>query len=38
MSAFHAYDVRGVFNVDFDEGVAYKIGYFFVYFCFKYIN
>ncbi len=28
MSAFHAYDVRGVFNVDFDEGVAYKIGYF----------
>ena len=28
MSAFHAYDIRGVFNVDFDKDVAYKIGCF----------
>ena len=28
MGAFHAYDIRGVFNVDFDKTTAYKIGYF----------
>ena len=28
MGAFHAYDIRGVYNVDFDKDTAYKIGYF----------
>ena len=28
MGAFHAYDIRGIYNVDFDKDVAYKIGYF----------
>ena len=28
MGAFHAYDIRGVYNVDFDKKVAYKVGYF----------
>ena len=28
MGAFHAYDIRGVYNVDFDKHTAYKIGYF----------
>lgn len=28
MSAFHAYDVRGVYNVDFDRDTVYKIGLF----------
>lgn len=28
MGAFHAYDIRGIFNVDFDKATAYKIGYF----------
>lgn len=28
MGAFHAYDVRGVWGVDFDETTAYKTGYF----------
>lgn len=28
MGAFHAYDIRGVYNVDFDKDVAYKVGYF----------
>jgi len=28
MGAFHAYDIRGVYNVDFDKTVAYKVGYF----------
>lgn len=28
MGAFHAYDIRGVYNVDFDREVAYKVGYF----------
>lgn len=28
MGAFHAYDIRGVYNVDFDKEVAYKVGYF----------
>ena len=25
---FHAYDIRGVYNVDFDKNDVYKIGYF----------
>ena len=28
MGAFHAYDIRGVYNVDFDKKVAYKVGFF----------
>lgn len=28
MGAFHAYDIRGVYNVDFDKETAYKAGYF----------
>ena len=28
MGAFHAYDLRGIYNVDFDKEVAYKVGYF----------
>ena len=28
MGAFHAYDIRGVYNVDFDKEVAYKVGCF----------
>ena len=28
MGAFHAYDIRGVYNVDFDKEVAYKVGFF----------
>lgn len=28
MGAFHAYDIRGVYNKDFDKEVAYKVGYF----------
>lgn len=28
MGAFHAYDIRGVYNVDFDKEVAYKTGFF----------
>lgn len=28
MGAFHAYDIRGIYNVDFDKTVAYKVGYF----------
>ena len=28
MGAFHAYDIRGVYNVDFDKVTAYKVGYF----------
>ena len=28
MGAFHAYDIRGIYNVDFDKHVAYKVGYF----------
>lgn len=28
MGAFHAYDIRGVYNVDFDKNTAYKVGYF----------
>ncbi|MBO6161507.1 MAG: hypothetical protein J6O01_08515, partial [Bacteroidales bacterium] len=28
MGAFHAYDIRGVWGVDFDAVTAYKVGYF----------
>lgn len=28
MGAFHAYDIRGIYNVDFDKTLAYKVGYF----------
>ena len=28
MGAFHAYDIRGVYNVDFDKETVYKVGYF----------
>ena len=28
MGAFHAYDIRGIYNVDFDKTTAYKVGYF----------
>lgn len=28
MGAFHAYDIRGIWNVDFNREDAYKIGYF----------
>ena len=28
MGAFHAYDIRGIYNEDFDATVAYKVGYF----------
>ena len=28
MAAFHAYDIRGIYNVDFDKETAYKVGFF----------
>ncbi len=28
MKAFHAYDIRGIYNKDFDKDDAYKIGFF----------
>ena len=28
MGAFHAYDIRGIYNVDFDKDTAYKVGFF----------
>ncbi len=28
MGAFHAYDIRGIYNADFDKNTAYKVGYF----------
>ena len=28
MGAFHAYDIRGVYHVDFDKETAYKVGFF----------
>ncbi len=28
MGAFHAYDIRGIYDVDFDKDTAYKTGYF----------
>ncbi len=28
MGAFHAYDIRGVYNKDFDKDTVYRVGYF----------
>ncbi|HBG25358.1 MAG: phosphoglucomutase [Bacteroidetes bacterium GWF2_41_61] len=28
MGAFHAYDIRGIYNIDFDNDVVYKVGFF----------
>lgn len=28
MGAFHAYDIRGIYNVDFDRDTVYKVGFF----------
>ncbi len=28
MGAFHAYDIRGIYNVDFDRETVYKVGFF----------
>lgn len=28
MGAFHAYDIRGIYNADFDRFTVYKVGYF----------
>ena len=28
MGAFHAYDIRGIYNVDFDKNTVFKVGYF----------
>ena len=28
MGAFHAYDIRGIYNVDWDRDTAYKVAYF----------
>jgi len=28
MKAFHAYDIRGIYNIDFNKDDVYKIGYF----------
>ena len=28
MSAFKAYDIRGIYNKDFDKETVYKIGFF----------
>ena len=28
MGAFHAYDIRGIWNVDFDKDTVYKVGFF----------
>ncbi|MBQ9548144.1 MAG: phosphomannomutase/phosphoglucomutase [Bacteroidales bacterium] len=28
MGAFHAYDIRGIYNVDFNKDTAYKVGWF----------
>ena len=28
MGAFHAYDIRGIYNKDWDRETAYKVGYF----------
>ena len=28
MGAFHAYDIRGIYNQDFDRNTAYKVGFF----------
>ena len=28
MNAFHAYDIRGIYNTDFNKDDVYKIGFF----------
>lgn len=28
MGAFHAYDIRGIYNLDFDKETVYKVGFF----------
>lgn len=28
MGAFHSYDIRGIYNVDFDKDTVYKVGFF----------
>jgi phosphomannomutase len=28
MGAFHAYDIRGIYNKDFNKETVYKIGFF----------
>lgn len=28
MGAFHAYDIRGIYNKDFDKEIVYKVGFF----------
>jgi len=28
MGAFHAYDIRGIYNIDFDKETVYKVGFF----------
>ena len=28
MGAFHAYDIRGIYNKDFNKDTVYKVGYF----------
>lgn len=28
MGAFHAYDIRGLYNIDFDKNTVYKVGFF----------
>ena len=28
MGAFHAYDIRGIYNIDFDKEDVYKMGFF----------
>ncbi len=28
MGAFHAYDIRGIYNLDFNKNTVYKVGYF----------
>ncbi|MBR4975332.1 MAG: hypothetical protein IKY60_07085, partial [Bacteroidales bacterium] len=28
IKAFHAYDIRGKYNIDFDKDIVYKVGYF----------
>ena len=28
MGAFHAYDIRGIYNRDFNKDTAYKVGFF----------
>ena len=28
MGAFHAYDIRGIYNKDFDRETVYRVGFF----------